>query len=92
MGMQSLMRDLGYEEKITLKTDSKATAWRRGVGKVRNLETMFLWIQEAIACWKIAIEKVLGTLSPSNALTKFVPAEEVQKIASKVCLKLMRSG
>ena len=39
-------------------TASKAIASRRGVGRVRHLQTQILWVQEAVACRELTIVKV----------------------------------
>ena len=57
---------------------------RNGVGRVRHLETRFLWIQEAIERKLMIIEKVAGVANPANALTKYVGAPEIRAVSSLV--------
>ena len=48
IGLQSILRDLGFETSVEVYTDSSATksiASRIGVGKVRHIHTKLLWIQ-----------------------------------------------
>ena len=45
IGIQSLLKDMGVEAEIKVKTDStaaKAISWRRGVGRVRHLDVRYL--------------------------------------------------
>ena len=47
LGYQSLLRDLGVEMPLRVWTDSTATIGicsRRGLGKLRHLDTHTLWI------------------------------------------------
>ena len=47
LGFQSMLRDLGMSDSITLFTDSSAARGiihRAGLGKLRHLETGYLWL------------------------------------------------
>ena len=48
-------------------------AQRRGLGKVRHIQTPALWVQQAHAEKTIGFTKVPGTENPSDVLTKHVP-------------------
>ena len=51
LGLQSLMRDMGWEVKLRLHSDATAAIGmckRKGLGKVRHLATTDLWIQEKV--------------------------------------------
>ena len=61
MGVQSVLRDLGYEVKIRIRTDASAAkgiASRRGLGKVRHIEVSQLWLQEKVTTGAIEVMKV----------------------------------
>ena len=63
LGIQSLFRDLGIEVEVHINTDSstgKSIASRKGVGKVRHLDTRELWIQERVARGDLRLKKVPG--------------------------------
>ena len=52
LGFQSMARDLGEKVRIRLYADSAAALaiiGRRGLGKVRHLDTGYLWLQDAVA-------------------------------------------
>ena len=73
LGMQSIMRELGWEADIRIWVDSsaaKSMASRIGLGKVRHMEVKFLWLQEAVKNNKIEVRKVPGTSNPADILTK----------------------
>ena len=47
LGMKAVMKDLGLEARVRVKTDASAAygiAHRLGLGKVRHLETCQLWL------------------------------------------------
>ena len=63
LGMQSLMRDMGWDAKIRLLVDSsaaKSIASRTGLGKLMHLEIQVLWLQEAVRRKKVVSSKVRG--------------------------------
>ena len=73
LGIQSMIRDLGIHASITLFTDSSAARGiihRAGLGKLRHLETGYLWLQTAVKANRLQVRKVLGTENPANLLTK----------------------
>ena len=73
LGMQSIMRELGWEADIRIWVDSsaaKSMASRIGLGKVRHMEVKFLWLQEAVKSKTIEVREVPGTSNPADILTK----------------------
>ena len=49
MGIRALLADLGVRTRIRIMTDAsagQAIAARKGLGKVRHIETAMLWVQE----------------------------------------------
>ena len=75
LGIQSLMRDLGWDLKLRVFSDATAAigiALRKGLGRIRHLDCTDLWIQDTIRSGRISLEKVLGTSNPADILTKYV--------------------
>ena len=73
---------LGEDVRIRLYTDSAAALGiigRRGLGKVRHLETGYLWLQDLVAKKKIGVAKVKGTDNPADLGTKYLRSEDVDK-------------
>ena len=73
LGVQSVMRDMGWEIAIRLWVDSsaaKSMASRIGLGRVRHMEVKFLWLQEAVKERRVEVKKVPGTENPADVLTK----------------------
>ena len=60
-------------------TASKATASRRGVGRVRYLHTQVSWVQEAVARRELIIAKVLGVENAADMVTKDLAQKEMHE-------------
>ena len=75
LGYQSMLRDIGIHASITLYTDSSAARGiihRAGLGKLRHLETGYLWLQAAVAGKRLQVRKVKGTENPADLFTKYL--------------------
>ena len=73
LGCKSMAGDYGHTRNIRLFADASAAlgiVHRKGLGKVRHIDTNTLWVQQAACTKKIQYEKVLGTINPADALTK----------------------
>ena len=80
--MRSLMRGLGVEFKIRLKSDATAAICivaRQGLGRVRHLAVSYLWVQQADRQGEIEFSKVDGTRNPADTLTKAVEREVMER-------------
>ena len=75
LGVQSLMRDMGWDVKVNIHSDATAAIGicrRKGLGKIRHLDCTDLWIQDAARSKRIHILKVDGKSNPADVLTKYV--------------------
>ena len=91
LGLIAYARDLGIKLEGRLHTDASAAfgiAQRRGLGKVRHIQTQALWIQQAHADKTLGYCKVPGTDNPSDVLTKHVPSEILDRHIAKMNLKV----
>jgi len=87
LGAAAAMRDLGEEHGGRIWVDASAALGiiqRKGLGKVRHIETHYLWVQETAARRKLLYQKVPGTENCADLLTKHVE----QTIMSKHCRSL----
>ena len=69
LGYQSMLRDIGIRVSVALFTDSSAARGiihRAGLGKLRHLETGYLWLQAAVANKRLQVRKVKGTENPAD--------------------------
>ena len=89
LGMQAYAKDLGIYLKPSVFTDASAAlgiAQRRGIGKLRHVDTQALWVQQAHAAKTIAFTKVPGEVNPADMLTKHVPSELLDRHMARVGL------
>ena len=73
LGCQSMAKDYGHEKGVRLYADASAAlgiVHRKGLGKVRHIDTNTLWVQQAACTQSIQSEKVHETKIPADALTK----------------------
>eukprot|EP00974_Lingulodinium_polyedra_P012462 1203738-Lingulodinium_polyedra.AAC.1 len=73
--------ELAPEPPLVL-TDSNAcrgAVTRIGAGKLRHVETRYLWVQERIRKRELAVGRVSTEDNPADLLTKFVEEEKVKK-------------
>ena len=92
LGMQSVMRDLGWEMRVRLWVDSsaaKSIASRVGLGRIRHLEVKFLWLQEVVRDRRLEVRKVHGADNPADVLTKPKSASEVTLVMPARHMKLI---
>ena len=78
MGVLGLCKDVGMNMQGEILADSSAALGisnRTGMGKVRHLRIQALWVQEVRSTGRLSYKKVLGTLNPSDILTKHVPGD-----------------
>ena len=92
LGVQSICRDLGYEYELRVHSDATAAigiARRRGMGKIRHLDTTDLWVQEKVRNGDIELLKILGTENPADAFTKYLDQASLDKAMMKLNVEFM---
>ena len=83
----TLCTDFGRECSLTVYLDSSAAigvARRRGVGKIRHLDTRLLWIQERVHAGDLQIVKVAGTENPADLMTKHLGEDALGECLSRM--------
>ena len=73
LGIVSLMKDVGRNIKSCILGDASAALGiiaRKGLGKVRHLNTSYLWVQEKAANEEIKYKKVPGLKNIADLFTK----------------------
>ena len=74
--------DLGEDIKVVLRSDSSAAlgiGGRQGLGKLRHLETGYLWLQDVLTHKRLSIKKVKGTENPADLGTKHLNFDDTEK-------------
>ena len=87
MGGVSMAKDLGRDLFPIVFTDSTAARGigsRRGVGKVRHLETSTLWVQKYVTDKRLRLAKRLGTENEADLCTKDQDAATINKMLNKM--------
>jgi hypothetical protein len=75
IGMMSILKDFGIEINGTVLGDASAALGiiqRQGLGKLRHIDTNWLWVQEKSLRKEIKYGKVPGAQNPADALTKYL--------------------
>ena len=92
IGMKALIADLGIEVRVEVVQDStaaKGTATRIGIGKIKHLDTGWLWIQEVVRAGVVTLKKINGKVNPADLLTKPKSAAEAARLASSLGYELV---
>ena len=90
LGARAMVADYGGEVQVTLFVDASAAigvAQRKGLGKIRHLDTQALWIQDAVRQRKIELQKVKGTQNPADLMTKCLGSSEIADMMNRFGLQ-----
>jgi len=91
IGIAGIIEDLtGIRMKIEMATDSSAAkgiAHRKGVGKVKHLETRTLWVQDQIARGRIKLSKIDGNFNPADLMTKYLSGPRITQLVQLLPLR-----
>ena len=85
--MQSLAEDLGWKVQVRIWTDSsaaKAVANRRGLGKLRDVELKWLWMQDVVKEGRIQLKTAKGNENIADHLTKPKSRAEIEALLERV--------
>ena len=84
-----MAKDMGFEMSIDVFSDAIAAigiARRRGVGRIRHLDTTDLWVQNKIRTGEVRLHKILGAENPADLFTKHLPRPAMDKHMLKLNL------
>ena len=82
LGLQSILSDFDLCGLVAIKSDATAAIGRvhlLGLGKVRHQAVGDLWIQHHVRSGKIRVSKMSGLENPSDAQTKCLGPEPLQR-------------
>lgn len=77
-----MLWDWGMPIEADLFADASAALGiigRSGLGKLRHIDTSYLWLQQESIRKKLKLDKVLGTENPADMNTKGLNAESIEK-------------
>ena len=81
IGIKNLAADLGMVTEISLHIDAKATLGmlhRKGVGRVKHVDTNQLWLQDAVKSGQVVPKKVGTRENVADLMTKCLGAAQVR--------------
>ena len=73
LGARSMLSDFGMCADVVVRTDSSsglAVGSRRGLGRLRHVQTRYLWVQQRVQEGDLRLKKESGDTNVSDALTK----------------------
>ena len=82
LGFRSMAADSGEDVELILRSDSSAALGvmgRRGLGKIRHIETGYLWLQDIVSMKRLSVKKVKGVENPADLGTKHLQYEDIAK-------------
>ena len=85
-------RHLGIDLRLRVHTDATAAigiARRRGLGKIRHLDTTDLWVQEKVRSGQVELHRVPGADSPADMMTKYVGRAILEKMTKRIGMVAM---
>ena len=92
LGAKAMSEDFGMCLRPFLHVDASAAigiAQRKGLGKVRHLDTQCLWIQDALRERRLTLDKVKGTENPADMMTKPLESKALEYMMEKLNLKAL---
>ena len=87
LGFRSIAKDFNRKVELEVIADASAALGiiaRRGLGKLRHIDTQCLWVQRAAAEKAIMYHKTGGTQNPADILTKAVEAWRLRQHLERV--------
>ena len=85
LGISAAYSDWGEEVQGRVWADASAAlgiVGRKGLGRIRHLDTSMLWVQEASLRRRLLYEKVQGEYNVADLMTKHVSSEVVHRHTS----------
>ena len=88
--IEQVIQFAGYSVELELLTEAssaKAIASRSGVGRIRHIETRYLWLQSKIASGAFRVVKIPGNKNPADIGTKHVSQKDLEKLREMTGLR-----
>ena len=89
-----MYEDYNEKMKLIVFTDSstaRSITQRRGIGKIRHLETRLLWVQHYVYNQLLRVEKIATAENPADLFTKFLDEKRTIMLLKKMGFEY-RSG
>jgi hypothetical protein len=75
LAIKSMSADLGVQVRIAVCTDStacKGICNRTGIGKVKHMEVVYLWLQAKVKDGGVKMKRIEGKNNPADLMTKYL--------------------
>ena len=79
LGLKAVAKDFGVQLETDLNVDASAA-----IGSYRHLDTQAFWIQDAVRCKRVSVEKVQGSENPADFMTKHLDGQHLAKCLKKL--------
>ena len=91
MGARAMVKDYGGGNiEVNLFVDASASievAHRKGLGRIRHLDTQSLWIQDAVRQRKVALNEIQGAQHPADMMTTFLGSQYLMAMMDRLGLE-----
>ena len=90
IGLANSVRELRHEAHVRIWTDAAAArgvALCSGSGAIRHVETKYFWLQQKEKNQEVRIEKIRGTVSPADLMTKHLDEQRLTKLCDLLSIK-----
>ena len=87
LGIKSVLKEMGIEAKMELQIDASAAEGilqRRGLGKLRHVETQELWTQAALQEGKFKLSRIDTKENTADAGTKPLSRDVLERLLKKM--------
>ena len=87
LGLKAMCKGFGRHADPDIHVDASAAigiAQRKGLGKLRHLDTQALWIQDAVRTKRVNVLKVPGSENVSDIGTKHLDAPTLNKLLKMI--------
>ena len=91
LGLQAILADWGLPVSADVASDSSAArghVQRRGLGRMRHIQTRYLWIQERVGEGHIRVLCVAGKENDADMMTKALNGKEISRILGRLGFEL----
>ena len=85
LGLQSICLDWNVKFNLEVNVDATAAIGmvsRRGLGKTKHIDTVWLWAQEALELHKVKLSKRPTNEMLADLLTKFLDRAKIERFVS----------
>ena len=87
IGIKNIMKDFGRNMVVCILIDASAALGivrRKGVGRVRHLDTDLLWVQDTSESKEVKYSKIEGSRNPADLLTKYLSSTDMRRFVCRM--------